>query len=699
MRLFERIRVLPLTLALMLMATSFGVSAAADGPPKPTPQAAPAVPAAPSAKPGGFDTRMVDKTAKPCADFFQYACGGWIAANPIPPEYSRWGRFSEVLERNQQTLRKILDTAAAAKKRDAIHQRIGDFYASCMDEAAAEAAGAAPLAPELSRIDAIQDVAGLATAAAHLQPYGVGVLFRFDSTPDFEDARRTIGEVDQGGLGLPDRDYYTKDDDRSAKIREQYVEHVEKTFALAGDSAEKAKAEAASVMSIETSLAKASMTRVERRDPKKRANRMDRKQLADLAPTVPWREFFTAMGQPELASVNVGSPQFFKGLDAELQSRDIGAWRSYLRWHVLRAAAPMLSSAFVNENFRFFGTVLTGAEKLQPRWKRCVASTDASLRDALGQPYVDAAFGAKAKQRTNEMVQGLLAAMKQDLSEITWMDAETKARAQQKLAAFYPKIGYPDRWLDYSAVKVDRGSWLANTQRAREFSSKRELSKIGKPVDRAEWRMTVPTVNASYNPQRNEITFPAGILQPPFFDNALDDAPNYGGIGAVIGHEISHGFDDQGRQFDGDGNLKDWWSAESAKEFVRRASCVEKQFSSYVSVDDLHVNGKLTLGENIGDLGGLKISYAAFRKAQAGKKSDPIEGFTPDQRFFLGWAQVWCSAQRPEEARLRVQTDPHSPERYRVMGPLSNMAEFARAFECEADAPMVRPAPDVCTVW
>jgi len=696
MRLFERIRVLPLAFGAAASLALPASAAAADGAPNPE---APAGSAVAVARTGGFDTRLVDKTVKPCADFFQYACGGWIAANPIPPEYSRWGRFSEVAERNQQTLRKILEAAASAKKRDAMHQKIGDFYASCMDEAAAESAGAAPLAPELTRIDAIQDVAGLATEAAHLQPIGVTVLFRFDSTPDFEDARRMIGEVDQGGLGLPDRDYYTKDDDRSQKIREQYVEHMEKMFALAGDSPEKAKAEAASVMAIETALAKASMTRVERRDPKKRANRMDRKQLGDLAPTLPWQEYFAAAGQPDLASANVASPPFFKGLDAELQSRDIGAWRSYLRWHVIHDAAPMLSSAFVNEDCRFSGTVLTGAEKLQPRWKRCVSATDRSLRDALGQPYVDAAFGAKAKQRTKEMVQGLLEAMKADLAELTWMDAETKARAQQKLAAFYPKIGYPDKWVDFSTVKVDRGSWLANSSRAREFAAKRELAKIGKLVDRTEWRMTAPTVNASYSAQRNEITFPAGILQPPFFDNALDDAPNYGGIGAVIGHEVSHGFDDQGRQFDGDGNLKDWWSAESAKEFVRRASCVEKQFSSYVSVDDLHVNGKLTLGENIGDLGGLKIAHAAFRKAQAGKKSDPIDGFTADQRFFLGWAQVWCSAQRPEEARLRVQTDPHAPEKYRVMGPLSNMPDFAKAFECEEGAPMVRPAADVCTVW
>jgi endothelin-converting enzyme/putative endopeptidase len=652
----------------------------------------------PADKPG-FDVGLVDKTVKPCNDFFQFACGGWLAKNPVPPEYAIWGRFNELADRNQQTLKKILETAAAAKKRDAIHQKIGDYYASCMDEAAAEAAGATPLAPELARIAQVQDVAGLAAEIARLQPQGVGVMFRFDSTPDFEDARNMIAEADQGGLGLPDRDYYTKEDDRSKKIREQYVEHMEKMFALAGDSTDKAKAEAAAVMQIETELAKASMTRVERRDPKKRANRMDRKQLVDLAPTFPWKEYLSAIGHGDLASLNVGSPQFFQGLDKQLQARDMDGWRSYLRWHVLNASAPMLSSAFVNEEFRFNGTILTGAQKLQPRWKRCVAATDRTLRDTLGRPYVEAVFGPQAKKRMNELVQGLQDAMKADLSSISWMDDETKARAQEKLAAFGRKIGYTDKWVDYSTVKVDRASWMANSTRAREFQSRRDLDKIGKPVDKTEWRMTPPTVNASYSPQRNEITFPAGILQPPFFDNALDDAPNYGGIGGVIGHEISHGFDDQGRQYDKDGNLKDWWSAESAKEFVRRASCVERQFSNYVTIEDVHVNGKLTLGENIGDLGGLKISHMAFVKAQEGKKAAPIDGYTPDQRFFLGWAQVWCSNVRPEEARLRAATDPHAPSRFRVTGPLSNMPEFKTAFDCQDDAPMVRPAAEICTVW
>ncbi len=664
------------------------------------PRAASAQPDRPAApgKPIGFDARLVDKAGKPCTDFYQYACGGWLTGNPVPAEYSRWGRFNEVAERNQQILKRILETAAAGKKRD-VHQKIGDYYASCMDEGGAEAAGISPLSPAFARIAKITDVASLATEVARLQPNGVGVLFRFDSTPDFDDARQVIAEVDQGGLGLPDRDYYTKEDERSQKIRAQYVEHMEKMFTLAGDSADQAKSEAAWVLAIETALAKASMTRVERRDPKKRANRMDRRQLADLAPTFPWKEYFAAVGQPELASLNVASPPFFQGLDKELQSRDLDAWRAYLRWHVLESAAPMLSSAFVDETFRFSGTVLTGAQKLQPRWKRCVAASDRSLRDLLGRQYVEAAFGAQAKKRTNEMVQGLLEAMRADLADLTWMDAETKGRAQEKLASFVRKIGYPDKWVDYSAIPIERTSWLANSLRAREFTFRRDLSKIGKPVDRTEWRMTPPTVNASYSPQRNEITFPAGILQPPFFDNALDDGPNYGGIGGVIGHEITHGFDDQGRQFDKDGNLKDWWSAESAKEFVRRAACVERQFSNYVSVDDLHVNGKLTLGENIGDLGGLKISYAAFQKAKKGKKAAPVDGYTPDQRFFLGWAQVWCGNVRPEEARLRVATDPHAPERFRVLGPLSNMPEFAKAFDCPADSPMVRPVADICTVW
>jgi putative endopeptidase len=648
----------------------------------------------------GFDAALVDKSVKPCANFYQYACGGWLAANPIPPEYSSWGRFNELAERNREVLHGILEKASAPDpKRDAIHQKIGDFYAACMDEAQAEAAGAKPLKEAFDRIEKVHDTGSLVAEAAKLRPEGVGVLWSFGSGQDFKDAREVIAEADQSGLGLPDRDYYTREDDASKKIRDQYVEHMERMFMLAGDSAEAAKTEAAAVMAIETAMAKASMTRVERRDPKKRYNRMDLPELAKLTPSIPWKAYLTEVGAPPVTSVNIGSLSFFKGVQELLSTEKPEAWRSYLRWHVIRDAAPMLSSKFVNENFAFYGTVLTGAKELQPRWKRCVTSTDQSLRDLLGQPYVEATFGAEGKKRTNEMVLALLQAMKDDLAKVPWMDEETKTKAQEKLSTFVRKIGYPDKWIDYGKLRIARTSWLDDVEQAREFEFARRMSKIGKPVDRNEWGMTPPTVNAYYNPQRNEIVFPAGILQPPFYENTMDDGPNFGGVGAVIGHEITHGFDDQGRQFDKDGNLSDWWSAKSAEEFLRRASCVEKQFGSYVSVDDLHVNGKLTLGENIADLGGLKIAFAAFQESEKGKPQKPIDGFTPAQRFFVGWGQIWCRNVRPEQARLLVQTDPHSPAQWRVNGPLSNMPQFKEAFDCPEDSPMVRPPAEACSVW
>jgi putative endopeptidase len=653
-----------------------------------------------AAKTPGFDVSLVDKSVAPCANFYQYACGGWLSNNPIPPEYSTWGRFNELADRNRDVLHGILEKASKPDpKRDVIHQKIGDFYAACMDEMHLEAEGAKPLNAMFQRIEKVNDVSSLTAEIARLRPQGVPVLWSFGSGQDFKDAREVIADADQGGLGLPDRDYYTKDDEASQKIRAQYVEHLGKMFELAGDTPERAKAEADAVMAIETALAKASMTRVERRDPKKRYNRKSLDELGEMASSIPWKGYLAAAGVPDVTSVNIGSPSYFKGLDELLKSEKPENWRSYLRWHVIRAAAPMLSSRFVNEEFAFYGTVMTGAKALQPRWKRCVTATDQSMRELLGQPYVEATFGAEGKKRTQEMVEALVAAMKADLSTVGWMDDETRVNAQQKLAAFARKIGYPDKWVDYARLEVDRKSWLANSARAREFEFRRQLAKIGKPVDKTEWGMTPPTVNAYYSPQRNEIVFPAGILQPPFYDNALDDGPNYGGIGAVIGHEISHGFDDQGRQFDKDGNLKDWWSTKSAEEFVRRAACVEKQFSSYVSVDDLHVNGKLTLGENIGDLGGLKIAYAALESSQKGKEKKKADGYSPEQRFFLAWGQIWCRNVRPEQARLLVQTDPHSPGQWRVNGPLSNMPEFQEAFDCPEGAPMRRSAADACTVW
>jgi len=648
----------------------------------------------------GFSPRFIDSSADPCKSFYQYACGNWLKENPTPPEYASWGRFAELGQRNLDELRKILETAAAKKEgRSDLEQKIGDFYATCMDEGKADALGARPLEKAMVRIAVLKTPESIVLEAANLRRSGTGVLFSLDSTQDARNAKEMIAEADQGGLGLPDRDYYTKDDDKSKKLRAQYVEHVTKMFVLAGDDGEKAAREAKSVMEIETALAKGAMTRVERRDPEKRYNRMKLAELKTLAPRIPWADTFKVAGLPPVDSINIGSPGYFKALDGLLASASIDDWKSYLRWHVVHRDAAQLSVAFVNENFRFYGTTLTGAKALQPRWKRCVTATDQSLRDLLGKPYVDATFGAEGKKRMLEMVAALLGAMEEDLGKLSWMDDATKVLAKAKLGTFIQKIGYPDRWVDYGAVKVTKGDLPGNVERARRFAFDRELAKVGKPVDKNEWGMTPPTVNAYYNPQFNEIVFPAGILQPPFYENGLDDAPNFGGIGGVIGHEISHGFDDQGSQYDKDGNLKNWWTEKASVEFKRRAGCVEKQFSEYVAVDDVKVNGKLTLGENIGDLGGLKLARMALAKTLEGKPATKIDGFTPDQRFFLGWGQVWCRNTTPEDRRLRAQTDPHAPAEYRVDGPLSNMKEFQSAFQCPDDAPMVRKVSEVCEVW
>jgi predicted metalloendopeptidase len=649
----------------------------------------------------GFDLADLDTTCKPCEDFFNYATGGWIKRNPIQPEYASWGRFNALQNHNQEVLRQVLEAAALDKKAaGSIEQKIGDFYSACMNTEAIEASGIKPIEPELERIAAIGNLAELQDEVAHLQSQGTRVLFGFGSEQDDKNSQQVIGAASQGGLGLPDRDYYTKEDDKSKQLRDQYVQHIAKMMELAGDSADKASAEARTVLTIETQLAQNSKTRVERRDPESNYHKMDPAGLRALTPDFSWDTYFRNVGFANIHEVNVGQPEFFKALDKELKSVPISDWRIYLRWHLIRASAPALSGKFVDENFNFYGRTLTGAKEIQPRWKRCVNATDRALGEALGQKYVEKVFPPQAKQRAHEMVQNLVAALHSDIETLPWMSDPTRKQALAKLAAMNLKIGYPDKWRDYSSYQVARDSYVENLQRGSAFEFHRELAKIDKPVDRNEWDMSPPTVNAYYDPNMNEIVFPAGILQPPFFDAKADDALNYGGIGAVIGHEMTHGFDDQGAQYDAQGNLHNWWTPEDLKNFKERTACVEKQFDSFVVVDDLHENGKLVLGESIADLGGLTLAHMAFDRTLAGKPEPPkVDGFTPEQRFFLSFARIWGTIARPEYERMMTTVDPHPLPRFRAAGALMNMPAFAKAFDCQAGDKLVKPADQVCKIW
>ncbi|HZR57194.1 MAG TPA: M13 family metallopeptidase [Terriglobales bacterium] len=669
--------------ALLLIASS---ASAQTTPPPPQPLSSQAV----------LEVLDMDTKVDPCTDFFTYSCGGWLKQNPIPPDQTSWSIYSKLEDDNKLVLRDILETAAKpSADRSPSQQKIGDYYAACMDEGTINAAGLKPLKADFEKIAAIRSKQDLAEVTAAIADDDV--LFNFGSDQDFKDSSQVIAEAGQGGLGLPDRDYYLKDDAKSQELLKAYIAHVQKTFELLGDKPEVAAAEAQTVTRIETALAKGSLTRVELRDPQKLYHKMSREDLQKLSPSFHWDTYFTKVGIGSVQSLNVAMPDFFKAMSAELDKEDLNSWKTYLRWHLIHANAPYLSSAFVNENFAFYGKTLRGAEELEPRWKRCVGYVDGDIGEALGQVYVERTFSPDAKQRALKIVKQIETAMQRDIESLPWMTEPTKQQALVKLHTVANKIGYPDKWRDYSALQIVPGDEMGNVLRARRFEFNRQLAKIGKPVDRGEWGMTPPTVNAYYNPQMNDINFPAGVLQPPLFSSHSDDAPNYGNTGGTIGHELTHGFDDEGRQFDSLGNLRDWWTPEDAKQFEQRASCISDQYSNYVIVDDIKINGKLTLGEDVADLGGLTLAYMAWQDETKGQKLEPLEGFTPEQRFFIAYGQSWCGNTRDETKRLRATVDPHSPEKYRANGVVSNMPEFQEAFHCKAAAPMVNQ--NRCRVW
>ena len=649
----------------------------------------------------GFSLDNIDKTVDPCVDFYQYACGNWLKKTEIPADRSSWVSFTELDERNLGIERGILEKAASGgTSRDGIDQRIGDLYGSCMDEKAVNEKGIAPIKPELDRVAAVKDKQSLIEEIAHVQLIGPSPLFNFYSSPDLHNADMVIAYIDQGGLSLPDRDYYIKDDARMVDMRKHLIDYTTEMFTLAGQTPEQAAESAKTVLRIETSLAKASMDRTMRRDPKNRDHKMTREEAVALAPDFSLNRFFTAVGSPSFSELNVGNPEFFKQVNEVVASESLDSLKTYVSWWVLRAAAPWLSQPYVEANFKM-RQALGGQKQIEDRWKRCVNLVDGSLGEALGQRYVELTFGADGKQRMLKMVDALEGSLDSDIQGLSWMSDDTKKQAKVKLQAIRNKIGYPDTYRDYSSIVIKRGDLLGNVERTTEFESKREIAKIGKPLDRKEWGMTPPTVNAYYSGSLNEIVFPAGILQPPFFDKSMDDAINFGGIGLVIGHELTHGFDDQGRKYDPKGNLRDWWTDEDGKEFEKRVSCVADEYSNFIAVDDLHLNGRLTLGENTADNGGARIALMALERMIAedktGKEGQSIDGYTPEQRFFLGFGRVWCEKRRPEYLRTQVTTNPHSPGKYRVNGVVQNMPEFQKAWGCKAGQPMV--AENACLVW
>jgi putative endopeptidase len=648
-----------------------------------------------------LNVTSMDRTVDACVDFYHYACGGWQKGNPIPPDQTSWGVYDKLFEDNLNFLRDILERASATSNhRDVVTQEVGDFYAACMDEAAVEKRGLASVQPHLDAIAGLKSQRELAPLISRLQLFsGRGILFAGGSTQDPDNSEQVIAEVDQGGLGLPDRDYYTKEDAKSKEIRERYLQHVQKLFEMLGDTPEHARQNSNTVMRLEMALAKASLTRVERRDPYNLKHKMTVADLIQLAPNFDWKQYYSASQYPSFEILNVDTPNFFKEMNSRLAAEPLDDWKTYLRFHVVDSASPYLSPTFAEENFEFYRKYLRGAKEQQPRWKRCVSYTNHSLDDALGQVYVAKVFSPALKQSTLDMVRGIEDAMEQRINQLDWMSPETKQQALAKLHGIRNKIGYPDKWRDYSSVKIERVDFAGNMQRAAAFESHRQINKIGKPVDHGEWMIPPPTVDAYYDAQMNDINFPAGVLQPPLYDPRMDDAPNYGDTGGTIGHELTHGFDDEGSQFDAKGNLRNWWTKTDREKFEARTACVRDQYSQYVVVDDVHINGKLTLGEDVADLGGEIIAYIAWKNATKGKKLESIDGLTPEQRFFIGFAQWDCSNERPEDLRMRATVDPHSPAQFRINGVVTNMPEFAQAFSCKPGQPMAKPPEKRCRVW
>ena len=676
-----------------ILLLGFSVTAGAAAPPADQPLMS--LPYSP-----GLNIENMDTAVDACTDFYQYSCGGWIKKNPIPSDQSAWSVYGKLADDNQHFLWGVLSSLAAQGGPHTPPQRqIGDYFAACLDQATVDRLGATPLQNDLRSIDGMRSLRELPALVSQLQlsSNNPGPFFNFGSNQDFADSQQVIAFADAGGLGLPERDYYTKTDDKSIVLRKQYQAHVARMFGLVGDSPQEAQREAVAVMRMETALAKASLTIVQRRNPRSLFHKMKLQELQTLTPDFDWGAYLHASGISAVTEFNVAEPKFYQALSLLLRTASLADVKVYLRWHLLHATAAQLASPFVEENFDFFGRVLQGVPQLQPRWKRCVKQIDADLGESLGREFVERAFTPEIKQKTLQMTLQIEEAMRADLEQLTWMSANTRQNALAKLHGIVNKIGYPDKWRDYSSVRVTRDDYFGNVERAAMFESRRQLAKIGKPLDRSEWTMTAPTVDAEYNEQLNDVNFPAGVLQPPLFDLKMDDAPNYGNTGGTIGHELTHAFDDEGRQYDARGNLRDWWTAPDAAKFTRQVQCVSDQYSKYTIIDDVKINGKLTRGEDVADLGGLVLAWMAWRAETVMSPAKPRDHLTPEQRFFVGYAQWACESTRPEKMRLQAVTDPHSPGRYRVNGVVVNMPEFARAFSCKAGQPMVNPKP--CRVW